>query len=65
MAEALGPDHLTDAVGVCAAFQMMTRIADGTGTPLDEGSETMSEELRQDLGIEHLESRRLMGDTTN
>ena len=33
--EIAGADVLIDAVAVSANFYMMTRIADGTGTPLD------------------------------
>ena len=38
---------------------MMVRIADGTGTPLDAGSVEVSEELRADLGLDELKSRRV------
>jgi hypothetical protein len=40
---------------------MMSRIADGTGTPLDEGTEDMTTDLRSDLGINDLVSSRFVG----
>ncbi|MEL7158288.1 MAG: hypothetical protein AAFN30_17050 [Actinomycetota bacterium] len=58
--EALGPDGFVDAVAVCANFNMMVRIADGTGTPLDAGSVELSDGFRADLGLEDLTSRRLV-----
>ena len=56
---ALGLPAMIDAVGVFANFSMMTRIADGTGTPLDDGTMAMTTDLRTALGIEDLTSRRL------
>ena len=55
----LGPAGLIDATAVIANFHMMTRIADGTGTPLDQGTVDMSTSLRTDLGIDDLVSTRL------
>ena len=46
---------------VAANFEMMTRIADGTGTPLDAGTVSVSEEIRSDLGINDYTSARLPG----
>ncbi|MGI9603062.1 MAG: hypothetical protein ACR2QE_14340 [Acidimicrobiales bacterium] len=59
VADELGVDVMIDAAAVCANFAMMTRIADGTGTPLDEGSVAVSAELRSDLALDGLESARL------
>ena len=56
---AVGEEGLVDAAAVCANFNMMVRIADGTGTPLDEGSVAMSDGLRQELGLDELTSRRV------
>ena len=61
LAEALGPGAMVDAAAVVANFFMMTRIADGTGTPLDEGSEAISADLRADLGLDDYTSKRLVG----
>lgn len=57
--ESLGQAGLVDAAAVCANFNMMVRIADGTGTPLDKGSVPMSEDLRAELGLDELVSRRV------
>lgn len=56
---ALGDDGLVDAAAVCANFNMMVRIADGTGTPLDAGTVEISGELRDQLGLNDLVSRRV------
>ncbi len=56
---ACGSAGLVDAAAVCANFQMMNRIADGTGTPLDEMAVAPSEELRETLGLDAYPSRRL------
>jgi hypothetical protein len=54
----IGRDAMIDALAVFANFSMMTRIADGTGTPLDEGSTAISATLRTDLGLDDLTSTR-------
>lgn len=59
VAAAVGDAGLVDAAAVCANFNMMVRIADGTGTPLDDGSVEMSAALRGQLGLDDLESRRV------
>ena len=62
--KAVGAAGLVDACGVIAHFNMMTRIADGTGIPLDPQTELATHELRADLGIEDLqyaEQRRPRG----
>ncbi|MCZ7534529.1 MAG: hypothetical protein M5T61_00375 [Acidimicrobiia bacterium] len=51
---------MVDAAAVCANFQMMTRIADATGTPLDEFSVEPSAELRSELGIDSFAGRRIL-----
>ena len=50
---------MIDALAVYANFTMMTRIADGTGTPLDAGSTALSDDLRSGLGLNDLVSARL------
>ena len=59
LVDTLGAETMIDAAAVVANFHMMTRIADGTGTPIDDGSEKMSHELTADLGIDGFVSRRL------
>ncbi|MCH2634106.1 MAG: hypothetical protein MKZ71_10870 [Acidimicrobiales bacterium] len=41
-----------------ANFHMMTRIADGTGTPLDAGTVEPSAEIRDLIGVNGFTSRR-------
>ena len=57
--DTVGEAGLVDAAAICANFNMMVRIADGTGTPLDEGTIDVSAELRQDLQLDALTSKRL------
>ena len=37
---------------------MMTRIADGTGTPLDEGGVDRTAAIRAQIGVDDMVSRR-------
>ena len=55
---AAGADVLVDAVAVSANFHMMTRVADGTGTPLDPGTDEASEGFRHQIGVNDFASRR-------
>ncbi|HCB34027.1 MAG TPA: hypothetical protein DEP69_02305, partial [Acidimicrobiaceae bacterium] len=48
--DAAGAAVMVDAVAVAANFSMMTRIADGTGTPLDAGTAEMSRDARAAVG---------------
>ncbi len=57
--DVLGYDATVDAIAVIANFHMMTRIADGTGTPIDDGSHQMTGEIRAALDIDGFESMRL------
>ena len=57
--DAVGVAGLVDAAAICANFNMMVRIADGTGTPLDAGTVDPSADLRAQLGLDDLTSRRL------
>ena len=54
----LGGDALVDAVAASANFHMMTRIADGTGNPLDQGTIEPTESIRETIGINDYVSRR-------
>jgi len=49
---ALGPGAVVDASGVIANFEMMNRIAEGTGIPVGKGSLERSEEWRSLVGID-------------
>jgi hypothetical protein len=54
----MGGDALVDAVAVSANFHMMTSIADGTGTPIDDGTVGVSEDIRAQIGVNNFVSRR-------
>lgn len=59
LVDTMGPEAMIDTAAVVANFHMMTRIADGTGTPIDDGTEKMTDELTADLEINEFVSRRL------
>ncbi|MFK8024392.1 MAG: hypothetical protein AB8G26_10570 [Ilumatobacter sp.] len=58
LVDAMGEAALVDAVAVSANFHMMTRVADGTGTPLDRRSVASTEALRAQIGVDDFVSRR-------
>ena len=54
--ERIGPDGFVDAAAVVAGFDATDRIADATGTQLDDYLESGTVELRAELGIDELAS---------
>ncbi len=54
--ERVGPDGLVDAAAIVAGFDATDRIADATGTQLDDYLESGTVELRAELGIDELAS---------
>jgi hypothetical protein len=56
--ETMGGDALVDAVAVSANFHMMTRIADGTGTPIEPGGMDLTADVRAQIGVDDMVSRR-------
>ncbi len=56
MLEKLGPEQLVDASGVAATFNMMDRIADSTGIPLDGPLDLMTIDMREEIGLDRLPS---------
>jgi hypothetical protein len=52
----IGPAAVVDAAAVVGAFEMMDRIADATGIPLDRALDAATQELRSDLGLERFAS---------
>ena len=56
--DAAGAEVMVDAVAVSANFHMMTRVADGTGTPLDPGTFDMSAPVRESCDLNGFVSRR-------
>lgn len=51
LVEAAGVDAMVDAACVVGNFLRMTRIADGTGIPLDGPVGAMSADIQSDLGL--------------
>lgn len=54
----MGDRAFGDICGVIANFHRMVRIADGTGIPLDERMMAMTDDLREELGINSFGSAR-------
>lgn len=53
----LGDAALVDAAGVIANFEMMNRIAEGTGIPVGRGSKRAEAELIRRLGLDRYDHR--------
>ena len=51
-AKTLGPQQMTDALVVAAAFNGITRVADATGIPLDPHTAATTEQMREQTGIQ-------------
>jgi hypothetical protein len=49
--ELLGPERFVDVVGTIGAFNVVDRIADSTGIPLDPMLLAMSAEVREELDL--------------
>ncbi len=50
--DSLGRDAVVDAAGVVANFEMMNRIAEGTGIPVGKGSLARTKEWRSMVGLD-------------
>ena len=55
--EALGAEVMVDAAAVAAVFQMMNRVANATGTPLDDGIVDLTASVRKELKLEYLSAK--------
>jgi hypothetical protein len=56
LAARVGNAGVVDAAAVVATFEMMDRIADATGVPLDTPVVAATARLRRDLGVERFAS---------
>ena len=56
MLKTLGPEALVDAAGIIATFNAIDRVADATGTPIDEERIGPTAEMRVQLGIDSFPS---------
>ena len=52
----LGSEKLVDAAAIVATFNAIDRVADATGTPIDEARLEPSAEMRAQLGIDQFPS---------
>jgi hypothetical protein len=52
----LGPEALVDAACIVATFNAIDRVADATGTPIDEERLEPTAEMREHLGIDRFPS---------
>ncbi len=52
----LGPEALVDAASVVATFNAIDRVADATGTPIDDERIEITAEMRAQLGIDRFPS---------
>jgi hypothetical protein len=59
LVDQLGPEWLVDAAAVVANFEMMTRLADGTGARLRPVQIEGSVALREQLGVNAFPSARV------
>ena len=57
----MGPQAVTDALVVAAAFNGITRVADATGTPLDPSTHEVTASMRQETGIEQFDYTQKTG----
>ena len=48
----LGAQQVTDALVVAAAFNGITRVADATGIPLDPHTAAITQQMREQTGIQ-------------
>ena len=55
VARTLGPAALVNAASVIATFQMMNRVADGTGMPVGKGARIRNAELIARLGLDRFD----------
>ncbi len=47
----LGPERFVDVAAIIGAFNVVDRIADATGIPLDDMMQEMSADLRRELDL--------------
>ena len=52
--DAVGAEGFVETAKTIQMFNMVDRIADATGIPLDDGTRTITGELRSELGLDEL-----------
>ena len=48
----IGAEKLVDAIGIASGFNGITKVANATGIPLDARTEEVTEDMRQQTGID-------------
>ena len=59
LVQACGTEVMVDAAGVASNFERMVRIADSTGIPLDERLAAMSQDVRDELGLDRFAAAKV------
>lgn len=62
LVDATDDAFMIDAAAVVGAFEMMTRIADGTGTSHPTARMEAFEPVRDALGLDDYQTARMLGD---
>ena len=62
---ALGPAALVDAAGVAGLFNAIDRVADATGTPLEDWKAEATSDVRSAIGIDDFVVRKAAIDRKN
>jgi hypothetical protein len=55
---AMGPAALVDAAGVAGLFNAIDRVADATGTPLEDWKAHSTQDFRAEIGVDAFASRK-------
>jgi hypothetical protein len=56
--QAVGPEALVDAAAVVGLFNAIDRVADSTGTPLEDWKASSTADFRAEIGIDAFASQR-------
>jgi hypothetical protein len=60
--DAVGPEGLVDAAGVAGLFNAIDRVADATGTPLEDWKASSTADFRAEIGVDAFARRRALLD---
>jgi hypothetical protein len=60
--EAIGPDGLVDAAAVAGLFNAIDRVADATGTPLEDWKANSTADFRAEIGVDAFAIQRALRD---
>jgi hypothetical protein len=58
----IGPAGLVDAAGVAGLFNAIDRVADATGTPLEDWKASSTADFRAEIGIDAFARQRALLD---